>query len=79
MSVTILLFGRTAEVVGQHRIERSAGAQTEVNDIVNSLRNDFPGLNSCQLIYALNETYVSGEKEVTDGDEIAIFTPVSGG
>lgn len=79
MTVTILLFGRTAEVVGQHRIERSAGARSEVSDIVNSLRNDFPGLNSSQLIYALNETYVSGEKHVSDGDELAIFTPVSGG
>ena len=79
MAVTILFFGQTAQVVGQRKVEQSVEAGAAIKDVVNSLLSKYPELNGITRLYALNQKYVPEEETVSDGDELAIFTPVSGG
>jgi molybdopterin converting factor small subunit len=46
---------------------------------VQRLVGDHPGLGIRRLLFAVNEEYVSPTARLKDGDELAIFTAVSGG
>ena len=39
----------------------------------------FPGLSSHRLLFSVNQEYVSSDTKIRDGDELAVFTAVSGG
>jgi molybdopterin converting factor small subunit len=38
-----------------------------------------PGLRRLQVRFAVNESYVDPDRVLQDGDEVAVFPPVSGG
>jgi len=38
-----------------------------------------PGLSTHKLLFAVNQEYSDGAESINDGDELAIFTAVSGG
>jgi len=40
---------------------------------------EFPNLENGRFLFALNQEYATPGTRVADGDELAIFTPVSGG
>ena len=79
MQVRVLFFGATADEIGKRSIELpiedSACARTTFDEILKT----FPKLNSHKLLFAVNQEYVTEETALHDGDEIAIFTAVSGG
>jgi molybdopterin synthase catalytic subunit len=62
--------------------ERAGWSQREVDDVTRvadiwdklDLGDEPPG-----LLYALNKTYADGDRELADGDEVALIPPVSGG
>ena len=78
MIVKVLFFGATAEVTGTRVLEIETGNITAkaLTDVVIS---DHPELTRLKLLFSVNEEYVPGERPLNDGDELAIFTAVSGG
>lgn len=80
MKVRVLFFGATAEAVGARELE------IELNDddaqaarAFEKIVERFPALRPHKLLFAVNQEYASGAETIRDGDELAIFTHVSGG
>ena len=48
-------------------------------DALEHLITKYPSLKGHKLLLAVNETYVAADTLLKDGDELAVFTPVSGG
>jgi molybdopterin converting factor small subunit len=57
----------------------SVGAGQGASNIFRDLIDRFPELKHHKLLFAINETYAKGDEIIHDGDELAIFTAVSGG
>ena len=79
MTVKVLLFGTTADAVGSRELELAGDHETTTKSLVNQLSQRYPALSSHKLLIAVNEEYVDADTILKDGDEIAIFTAVSGG
>ena len=80
MKIRVLFFGATADLVGKREVDATLGddAASPV-DVVHWLAVEHPGLGARRLLFAVNEEYVTPTTRLNDGDELAIFTPVSGG
>ena len=79
MSVRILFFGSTADIVGKRELCILTVGAT-VSELLDRLISDYPRLADQKLHFALNEEYASGDTFVVGMyDELAIFTAVSGG
>lgn len=79
VNVRVLFFGATASVVGERHLEISLPERSTSIAGLDKVRNEYPGLNKHKLLYSLNQTYATGSEILRDGDELAIFTAVSGG
>ncbi len=79
MKVRVLFFGATAALVGMRDIETTLDSGASPADILKHFTATHPDLQSHQLLIAVNEEYVSTDSELKEGDEVAIFTAVSGG
>jgi len=77
--VSILFFGATAAVTGRRRLEIHTSAGASAADAFDRVIAEYPGLASHQLLLSLNESYATGHEALNDGDELAVFTAVSGG
>jgi molybdopterin synthase catalytic subunit len=74
MRVTVRLFAGLRERAGRSRLELED--VTRVEDVwpALGLGDEPPG-----LLYAVNRDYVEPGRELSDGDEVALIPPVSGG
>ncbi len=79
MRVRVLFFGATAALVGIRDIETTIDSSDSPADILKRFSAIYPELGSLRLLIAVNEEYVTEDSELRDGDEVAIFTAVSGG
>jgi molybdopterin converting factor subunit 1 len=81
MRVTIKLFARLREVAGVGILERELTDGATVTDLLNSLYAEFPPMAdlATRTIISVNREFVAPHSLLRDGDEIAIFPPVSGG
>ncbi len=79
MKVKILFFGATAEAVGKREIEIDAKTGAKTGDVFRQIIADFPQLEKHSLLFAVNQEYSKGTETIKNGDELAIFTAVSGG
>jgi molybdopterin converting factor subunit 1 len=79
--VTVKLFARLREAVGTGRLEREVSAGTTLGDLLADLRVEFPALAEAapRTIVALNRAFAAPDSLIRDGDEVALFPPVSGG
>jgi molybdopterin synthase catalytic subunit len=82
MKVTVLFFGAAKEIVGADAIEfdlpqqiSAAAAFREILQTYSALSEKF----GKSLLFAVNQNYASGDEMIQNGDELAIFPPVSGG
>jgi molybdopterin converting factor subunit 1 len=81
ISVKVLFFGAARDVVGQGEVDLVLkGAPTAAGAFVAVLEK-FPDLNRFgrSLLFAVNQEYAAQDRQVHDGDELAVFPPVSGG
>ena len=83
VTVRVLFFGAAREVVDQNPLPLLLppnGPQT-VATAFQQLVEKFGGLERFgrSLLFAVNQEYATQEMELKDGDELAIFPPVSGG
>jgi len=80
MKITIRLFASLREVFGTSRLEQDFPEGTSARDIVTFLDEQAPGrLHVGSLHIAVNKQYVDSDIMLSDGDEVAVFPPVSGG
>ncbi len=79
MKIQVLFFGATAEAVGRREIKIDARTGAKTGDVFCQIIGDFPQLEKLSLFFAVNQEYSKGGETIKNGDELAIFTAVSGG
>jgi molybdopterin synthase catalytic subunit len=81
IAVKLLLFGAARDAVGQGEIDISLRGNSTAANAFEQVLEKFPALRRFgrSLLLAVNQEYASGDREVHDGDELALFPPVSGG
>lgn len=79
MKVQVLFFGATAEAVGEREIEFNLSAETRADDAFKQIVAAYPSLQKHKLLFAVNQEYADGSETLDAGDELGIFTAVSGG
>jgi molybdopterin converting factor small subunit len=79
MSARVLFFGATANIANKREINVAVENGLTVTGVLEAIISQIPGLASHQLHISLNQQYAEGDEIVRDGDELAIFTAVSGG
>ena len=83
VTVTILYFASAREIVGlqseQLLISQTSLSEAELLTILTQRHQHLAKLEG-RLVIAHNESYISGSViELSEGDEIALIPPVSGG
>jgi MoaE-MoaD fusion protein len=81
IAVKVLFFGAARDAVGRGEVEFSLKGNSTAAKAFEQLLEEFPGLRRFgrSLLFAVNQEYFSADREVHDGDELAVFPPVSGG
>jgi molybdopterin converting factor small subunit len=79
MNVRVLFFGATADAVGKREAEMSFDGHINAEEAFYSIQAEYPQLARHKLLFARNQQYVKGDEIILDGDELAVFTAVSGG
>lgn len=82
IKVRLLFFGAARDIVGQEEIDFVLNAPATVSGSYSQIIETYPVLREKfgrSLLFAVNQAYEPAEKEVCEGDELAIFPPVSGG
>ena len=79
MSVHVLFFGATADIAGRRFLQIDLAGETTAATVLKDISERFPAMSSHNLKVAINKEYATGDEAVCDGDELAIFTAVSGG
>ena len=79
MKVQVLFFGATADATGKREIEIDLANETRAENAFKKIVRDFPQLESHSLLFSVNQEYASGDEIIRNGDELAVFTHVSGG
>jgi molybdopterin converting factor subunit 1 len=79
MKFQVLFFGATADIVGSREREIERNEATTAKSLIDQLSKDHPALANHKLLIAVNEEYADADTILNDGDEIALFTAVSGG
>jgi molybdopterin converting factor small subunit len=79
MKISVLFFGATADEAGTREINLELGENTSAKDAFGEIVSKYPRLANHKLLFAVNQEYASGDETISDGDELAVFTAVSGG
>lgn len=78
---TVKLFASLREAAGRSEMEWELVDGATVETLVTHLRKTMPGLDKWadRFWLAVNRRYASPGTTLQDGDEVALFPPVSGG
>lgn len=79
INLKILFFGAIADAVGSRELELATDETTTARSLIEQISQQHPTLAKHKLLIAVNEEYAEAEAVLNDGDEIAVFTAVSGG
>ena len=79
MKVSVLFFGATADEVGKRELEIDFPADVKASNAFIEIVKKFPQLENHKLLFAVNQEYSNGAEIIKHGDELAVFTAVSGG
>jgi len=79
--VRVKFFAGPREALGTDEIDVTVPRGTRVSDLMERLVEEYPVLESHArfLNVAVNRAYVTMQKELHDGDEVACLPPVGGG
>ena len=80
MKIRVLFFAELREIFGSSRW-LDVRENTTIEEVVDLLAGESGPLYSkkSSLVYAINENFETGEKKLSDQDELALMTPMSGG
>ncbi len=82
MIVKVLFFGATADAVGKREIEFDLKEKPQADQAFEKVLGEYPKLKENfgkTLLFSINEEYANGDELINEGDELGIFTAVSGG
>lgn len=81
MRLQLKLFASFREVVGARELQWEMRDGSTVQDLLDTLKVRYPDLSETlgQGMIALNHEYVSHDAALSDGDEVGLIPPVSGG
>ncbi|NNE68064.1 MAG: MoaD/ThiS family protein [Pyrinomonadaceae bacterium] len=83
MKVKVLFFGATADSVGEREVRLELPDGTFADKALEEILDKCEGLRENhdvgQLHFSINQEYSNGKETICDGDELAVFTAVSGG
>ena len=81
ISVRVLFFASLVDLMGGRRRSLYLPAAATIADALHDLAKDVPEITSRapHVSFALNEKFVPADTPLSDGDELALIPPVSGG
>jgi molybdopterin converting factor subunit 1 len=81
VKVAVSLFARYREAVGRDRVEVEVPDGATVEDVWSAVAGAHPALGRYRphTLFAVGNEYVSADRRLRSGDEVACFPPVSGG
>ena len=79
MQLKVFFFGATADAVGSRELELATKETPTAKELIDDLAQIHPALAKHKLLIAVNEEYADADTILNDGDEVALFTAVSGG
>ena len=81
ISVRVLFFGAARDVAGHSEVDLTLLGPTDAGNAFEQLLTIYPELRRFgrSLLFAVNQEYAPRDCQVQDGDELALFPPVSGG
>lgn len=80
MQITVRVFAALRETIGTPALQLDVPVGATVADAWQALVQIYPILHhSSSLSYALNRSYADRATTLSDGDELALIPPVSGG
>ena len=81
VQVRLLFFASIQDIVGARRIDVDIPSGSTVGVLLATLEQRYPRIAGYRsvLLTSVNEEYASSDTTIADGDEVAIFPPVSGG
>ena len=79
--ISVRFFARYAELAGCTSSHVNVDTPTTVGDVIAAVREVFPGTQAmpAKPLAALNRCQVKLDAPVTEGDEVALLPPLSGG
>src|SRR5437588_4671882 len=81
ISVRVLFFGAARDAVGHEEIDFELNSPGNATSAREQVLSAYPALQRFgnSLLIAVNQEYAQPDRQIHDGDELAVFPPVSGG
>ena len=79
MAIKVLFFGATADITGDRHLTLEMPDDKKARSAFDAVLAMYPRLGSHRLLFSINQQYATGDEWLSNGDELAIFTAVSGG
>jgi molybdopterin synthase catalytic subunit len=82
IKVRVLFFGAAREIVGAGETDMLIASPATVASAFENVMEAYPALRERfgrSLLFAVNQEYAPSTRAVVEGDELAVFPPVSGG
>ena len=81
VNVKVLFFGAARDVVQLSAAEVTLPSSLKASDAFERILETYPGLRRFgrSLLFAVNQEYAPENQLIREGDELAVFPPVSGG
>ena len=81
MNVNLLLFASCADIVGSREMTVEVADGGSLDDLMGILVSNHPKLGKLRksMMVSVNQEYVGVDFALSDGDEVALIPPVSGG
>jgi len=81
MRVRVLFFATLKDIAGVRQLQVDMPVGATIGDLLTQLEATYPRMKDYRpvVLTAVNEDYVDQRAQIRDGDEVAIFPPVSGG
>lgn len=81
MRIKVMLFANAAELVGASTMALDLPGEASVLDALDALEVAYPAIGPLRsgLAVAVNHVYSNLATPLSDGDEVALIPPVSGG
>lgn len=81
MKIEVTLFATLKERIGKKQINIEISEPVSVLKLLTELSNQYPQLkySSNNILVSINQEFASRDQIIVNGDEVAMFPPVSGG